>query len=142
LGGIESESLYWFSEGFTDYYTSLLLLRAGLITSDDYVADYNSVLKNYYTSPFRNHSNKQILIDRLSNYDAQRQPYQRGNLLAHNWNAQIRAVTGGKYSLDDVMRDLFKSASRNGFRLSNTTINHAIRTLSERRRFGRHRTIH
>jgi predicted metalloprotease with PDZ domain len=127
LGGIESESLYWFSEGFTDYYTSLLLLRAGLITSDDYVADYNSVLKNYYTSPFRNHSDKQILIDRLSNYDAQRQPYQRGNLLAHNWNAQIRAATGGKYSLDDVMRDLFKSASRNGFRLSNTTINQAIR---------------
>lgn len=127
LGGIESEILYWFSEGFTDYYTSLLLLRAGLITFEDYVADYNSALKDYYTSAFRNLSNKQILINRLSNYDAQRQPYQRGNLLAHNWNAQIRAATNGRYSLDDVMRDLFKSASRNGFKLSNTSINHAIR---------------
>jgi predicted metalloprotease with PDZ domain len=127
LGGIESESLYWFSEGFTDYYMSLLLLRAGLITFEDYVADYNKVLKDYYSSPTRNLSNKQILINRLSNYDALRQPYQRGNLLAHNWNAQIRAATNGKYSLDDVMRDLFKSARRNGFRLSNTTINDAMR---------------
>jgi predicted metalloprotease with PDZ domain len=37
-------------------------------------------------------------------------PYQRGDLLAHNWNAAIRAATGGRASLDDVMRDALAAA--------------------------------
>ena len=47
IGGVEDERLYWFSEGFTDYYASLLLLRAGLISLEDHVAGYNSLIKEY-----------------------------------------------------------------------------------------------
>lgn len=128
LGDLASEKFYWFSEGVTDYYASLLLLRAKLITLEEYVADYNAVLKNYYTSPARNLTNNQIMIERERDYDASRQHYARGNLLAHNWNAQIKRATGGKHSLDDVMRDLFKTAARDKqFRLSDASINSATK---------------
>ncbi|MCJ7617326.1 MAG: hypothetical protein MUO43_12405 [Desulfobacterales bacterium] len=40
--------IYWFSEGFTGYYARLLLLRAGLITIEEYVSDYNDKLIRYY----------------------------------------------------------------------------------------------
>ncbi len=35
LGEIREETPYWFTEGFTDYYARLLLLRAGLISSEE-----------------------------------------------------------------------------------------------------------
>lgn len=127
LGGIKDEKLYWFSEGFTDYYASLLLLRAGLVSLDEYVGGINELLKLYYTSPARNLTDEQILIARQTNYDAERQPYQRGNLLAYNWNTLIKARSGNKYSLDDVMRSLFKTSRQKGFVLSEKYIDDALR---------------
>ncbi|HKG92503.1 MAG TPA: hypothetical protein VKA84_11445, partial [Gemmatimonadaceae bacterium] len=43
----------WFGEGVTDYYARALLLRAGLLTPAEYVADVNERLHGYYTSPVR-----------------------------------------------------------------------------------------
>jgi predicted metalloprotease with PDZ domain len=127
LGGLESERLYWFSEGLTDYYASLLLLRAGLVSLDEYVSGVNELLKLYYTSPARNLTNEQILIARRDSYEAERQPYQRGNLLAYNWNALIKSATGNKYSLDDVLRSLFKASRQKRFVLSESSIDNAFR---------------
>jgi predicted metalloprotease with PDZ domain len=127
LGELESEKMYWFTEGFTDYYASLLLLRGGLITFEEYIAKYNNLLKLYYSSSVHNLSIVPLLRERRSSEVALRQFYLRGNVLAHNWDALIRSATNGKYSLDDVMRQLLKDARRRGFVLSNRTINDAVR---------------
>lgn len=108
------ELLYWFSEGFTDYYTRLLLLRAGLITLKEYFNDYNKAILDYYTSPRREVGNRTILKRYWRDQEMRRLPYRRGDIIAHNWNARIRIASRGRYSLDDVMADLFQAACERG----------------------------
>lgn len=119
------ESLYWFSEGVTDYYAHRLLWRGGLITFDEYLTDYNEALRNYYTSPLRNESNDRLTREFFSDGNLSRLAYWRGRLIAGNWDALIRANSNGKHSLDDVMHDLARVGSRE--KLSLETISAAIR---------------
>ncbi len=126
IGGVEDERLYWFSEGFTDYYASLLLLRAGLISLEDYVAGYNSLIKDYYVSPIRLLTAAEMVQKRRTSHQVERLFYQRGALLAHHWNIAIRSGTNEKSSLDDVMRSLLKSAKAKGASLSHKGIADAL----------------
>lgn len=112
LGRRESpeQLLYWFSEGFTDFYARLLLLRARLITLEEYVSDFNLKLKNYHLSPVREAPNQKILEGYWSDEDIGLLPYQRGDVIAHRWNALIKTQTEYRQSLDDVMLALFRRA--------------------------------
>ena len=135
IGGVEDERLYWFSEGFTDYYASVLLLRAGLISLDDYVADYNSLIKDYYTSPVRLLTAVEMVQKRQTSYEVERLFYRRGALLAYYWDIAIRSTTNDRSSLDDVMRSLLKSAKARGLSLSHKRIAAALHPyLGERAR--------
>lgn len=100
-------SIYWLTEGFTDYYALESLLRTGIYTLDEYVTAYNNILVDYYTSPVNDYTNQQIEEFFWKNYDIERLPYQRGNILAHNWNVKIKHQSHGKYSFDDFMRAIF-----------------------------------
>ena len=101
------QSHYWLSEGFTDYYTYVLLRRSGLSTADEYLAHYNTLLREYHLSPARDADNDRIVREFWSDPNVGHLPYWRGALLAMKWDAEIRAATAGRASLDDVMRDLF-----------------------------------
>ena len=41
----------WFAEGFTSYYTNLILERAGIITAEDYVKGLNGTFNYVWNSP-------------------------------------------------------------------------------------------
>ncbi len=127
LGGLKDNSLYWFSEGFTDHYAALLLWRAKLISHTEYMERCNDILRRYYTSRCRNYPYQRLQAERDSNSDAERQLYARGNVLALHWDASIRSATGGKQSLDDVMRELFRAARSEDFRLSKDSIDQTVR---------------
>jgi predicted metalloprotease with PDZ domain len=103
------ELVYWFSEGFTDYYADLLLFRSGLISFEEYVEVYNRVLRTYHLSPAKNAPNRAVLESFWTDRAVERMPYQRGNLLAHLWEERIRAAGTGA-SIDDMVRDLFVEA--------------------------------
>lgn len=47
----------WFAEGFTSYYTSLILCRAGLISQEDYVKSLTGTFNYVWNSPGRNFFN-------------------------------------------------------------------------------------
>jgi len=126
IGGVEDERLYWFSEGFTDYYASLLLLRAGLISLEDYVALYNSLIKEYYSSPVRLLTAAEMVQKRQTSNKVEQLFYQRGALLAHYWDIAIRSKTNDESSLDEVMRSLLKSAKAKGVSLSHKGIARAL----------------
>lgn len=100
------ELVYWFTEGFTDYYTRHLLLRAGLYSLDDYVADLNEKLRDLHTSPVRDAPNAQIGTSFWSNHDLHRLPYLRGDILAVMLDTEIRRASDGKRSLHSLMREL------------------------------------
>lgn len=43
----------WFAEGFTSYYTNLILARAGIISSEEYVKSLNGTFNYVWNSPAR-----------------------------------------------------------------------------------------
>jgi predicted metalloprotease with PDZ domain len=102
----EPESLlYWFQEGFCDYYARLLLLRVHLISFDEYVAEYNKVLEEYFTSSARFEKNE--TLQNFSNEsDFNKLTYQRGDIIANNLNAAIIRNSNGRKNLDDLLREL------------------------------------
>lgn len=126
LAGPES-LLYWFSEGFSDYYARLLLLRAGLISLEEYITEYNKVLNQYFKSPVRYVKNDRIADGFWNNSDLNKLPYLRGDILAHNINYAIMKNSGWKKNLDDLMRDLFKRSQEEGMLVSAGSLNNLIR---------------
>jgi predicted metalloprotease with PDZ domain len=127
LGAYENDRLYWFGEGFTDYYAFLLLLRAGLISLDEYVAAHNSWIKAYYTSPVRSLTVDEMVQKRQTRDDAEQLFYKKGYLLANHLDFTIRSKTNGKHSLDDVMLSLLKSSKSGSIKLSEKRIADALR---------------
>jgi predicted metalloprotease with PDZ domain len=111
------QSVYWISEGFTDYYAPLLLLRSGQMTLDAYIAQCNALLKNVYMSPVREADNLHVIEAFWKDQNVQKLPYNRGALLAMEWQAQIHAASGGRKSFDDLMyglRQQSAAAERSG----------------------------
>lgn len=47
----------WFAEGFTSYYTRLILCRAGIITEENYIERLSGGLNYVWNSPARNYNN-------------------------------------------------------------------------------------
>lgn len=107
LGGLPAEDEavdYWFSEGFTDYLASKVLLRAGLWSVADYVADKNETLLRYGTSPARAASAADVAARFWEDKAVRQVSYDRGHLLAALLDAEIALRSQGAESLDSVLR--------------------------------------
>ncbi len=99
-------SNYWFSEGFTEYFTRRMLRRAGLWDDKALLDDINRSLAEYDANPKRHAPNTQVQRDFWTDPDISKLPYRRGDLLALCLDEKIRAASAGKRSLDDVIREL------------------------------------
>ena len=109
--------LLWVFEGFTSYYDDLLVLRAGVISKTSYLKSLESTINQVLRNPARH---VQSLSD--SSFDAwikyYRQDenaanavvsyYAKGALVALCIDLLIREQTSERYSLDDLMRFLWK----------------------------------
>ena len=100
------ELVYWFTEGFTDFYTRHLLWRAGLFTLEEYVDNLNEKLRDLHTSPVRDASNERIRDGFWTDPNLHKLPYLRGDILAVLLDLEIRRVSDGKRSVHDLMREL------------------------------------
>lgn len=109
--GAQEPADYWFSEGFTDFYTGRVLLREGVWTPAQFAADFNETLAAYAQSPVATAPNARVVADFWNDRDVQRLPYQRGRLLATLWDARLRAA--GR-SMDEVMREMRRRAEHGG----------------------------
>lgn len=117
----------WFKEGFTDYYTNLLLLRAKLISLEEYIEFYNVILETYYTSSMRYEKNERLIDEFGTDKDLTLIPYQRGQIFAHNLNYTIMKNSSWKKSLDDLMRDLMSRCQNEALVISNGSLSALIR---------------
>jgi len=110
LGGMEDGpdqvASYWFSEGFTDYYASKLLLAGGIFSSAEVMDGWNDALSEYAMSPVKAAPNAAIIEGFRRDPGLERLPYLRGALFAAFADARIQAVTHGRLSLDDVLRKM------------------------------------
>lgn len=122
-------SMFWFTEGFTEYYGATLNLRNGVFSLEDYVDHMNSILYDYYTSPARNEKNATVETGFWKDRYIQRLPYVRGCLLAMLWDKKIRDKTSNKYSLDDVMFLLMKRIQANKTPFSQKDVEELVGTF-------------
>lgn len=106
-------AIYWFSEGFTDYFSLSLLKENGLISQSEFTLKTNEILRNYYISPARNVPNTDIQKDFWNDPNVERQPYLRGFLLALNWNQEIIKTSNKQKNMADALRDLKGKAQKN-----------------------------
>jgi predicted metalloprotease with PDZ domain len=99
----------WYSEGAAEYYSVLLSHRAGVTTVAQFQEEVNQRATGYYTNPHRGLTNREAAKIFWSDWSAQRVPYGRGFMYLAQVDAQIRAKSRGKRSLDDVVVPLFES---------------------------------
>ena len=103
--GIPEGELKWFSEGFTDYYADLTLLRAGVLDDAAFIERINARLREYAANPHARTATSAVLGERYwASRDYNRLPYVKGALVAWMVDLRIRRATGGARTLDDVMR--------------------------------------
>ncbi|MBC8144749.1 MAG: M61 family metallopeptidase, partial [bacterium] len=116
-------TLLWFAEGFTQYYGHLMLRRAGVWDDKTLYSQLADEINAVDQSPGRFHRNL-----RESSYDtwqqiSARNPsapannlkntyvnyYPKGAVAAFVLDLEIRRLTNDRRSLDDVMRELYKT---------------------------------
>ena len=110
----------WIAEGLSDYYSWLLLARAGLATRREALADISAAIRALQATPGR-----RIQSVEQASFDAwikQYRPdensvntaisyYIKGSVVGLVLDARIRHLTAGKKSLDDVMRLAYRRYS-------------------------------
>jgi len=109
---VYTESL-WIAEGFTSYYDDVLLSRAGLIDSDEYLERMSKNLSRLQSTPGRlqqplSHASYDAWIKYYrgdeNSVNTAISYYTKGAVVAWVIDARIRTLTGNQRSLDDAMR--------------------------------------
>ena len=109
--------MLWVSEGFTVYYEDLILVRAGLMTHDQYFERVQKNIQHYEDSPghlvqsaaeasfdtwIKGMNRGEYFSNTTISY------YDKGAALGLLMDLKIRNETGNRRSLDDVMRALYQ----------------------------------
>lgn len=105
------EEQYWFSEGFTEYYTfkNIAANKINGLTGAFYIHEMNRTIRDLYASPVVEDPNAEINYDNFwGNRDYSKLPYWRGAVFAFYLDQKIRETSKGKQSLDDVMHQIYK----------------------------------
>lgn len=96
----------WYSEGAAEYYSLVLSWRAGALDVPRVLKTLNGRADAYYSNPHRALSNPDAAKIFWTDPVAQTVPYGRGFLYLVQTEAAIRKASGGKRSLDDVVKAL------------------------------------
>ncbi|MFT4025773.1 MAG: peptidase M61 [Novosphingobium sp.] len=100
-GGLESS---WFGEGLATFYQARLPFRFGLLTPEQYIADVNWTAARYYTSAMARVPNREVPARFWADTRVRTLPYDRGMLYFAALDDELRKASGGKRSLDDLMK--------------------------------------
>jgi predicted metalloprotease with PDZ domain len=115
--------LLWVAEGGTEYYANLLLLRAGLISAKDYLEAKAESISALQRTPGRFETSlEDASFDAWIKYYRQDENavnnqisyYDKGEIVNMLLDLTILESSGGKKSLDDVMRYLFNEFFKKG----------------------------
>jgi predicted metalloprotease with PDZ domain len=108
-------NMLWVSEGLTVYYENLVLVRAGLMTRDQYLDDMKRSIASFENSP--GHHYQSATESSWNTWNAGSgvggdrnttiSYYQNGAMLGAMLDLKIRAGSMNRRSLDDVMRALY-----------------------------------
>ena len=98
----EEEDTAWFSEGCTEFYSTLLPYRGGFLDADVTARAINEKITGcYLNNPYRLTPNRQLPQIQWQDIRAQKIPYGRGFLYLANVDARLRRLKRG--SIDDFV---------------------------------------
>ncbi len=105
--------LQWFFEGLNDFYGWQLALASGEITEHDYIEYYNSLLKEYALSPFKDFSNAEI-----SKYFQLKSPIARlamvrGHIVFMELLNNLQRENKSRKQLDLALQEIFHNYANN-----------------------------
>jgi predicted metalloprotease with PDZ domain len=115
--------LLWFAEGGTEYFSGLLLRRAGLITEREYLSGKAASIKALQERPGRMETSlEEASFDAWIKYYRQDENalnnqisyYDKGEIVSMMLDLAIRTASGGAKSLDDVLRTLYNDHFKKG----------------------------
>lgn len=102
----------WFSEGLNTYYTRVLPMRGGFTSVEEYGRQVNTAFQEYWFGVARNFSADSITKIGFADEKVRHMPYVRSSLYFADLDAKIRAHSGGRRTLDEVLRELFERRAR------------------------------
>lgn len=126
----EEEAQYWFSEGFTEYYTAKNIASYGIGGRNwsFFIDNLNETIRLHEASSVKGAPNSEINYDNFwKDPEYGKLPYRRGMLFACYLDLQLQAVSGGELSLDDLMRDLHQASREDGQKLTHA---HFLKTAN------------
>ncbi|WP_157517983.1 M1 family aminopeptidase [Flagellimonas lutaonensis] len=115
------EEQYWFSEGFTEYYAFKNIAKNNIngLGASYFIDSMNKTIRNLFSSPVFEAPNSEINYDNFwGNREYSKLPYYRGALFAFILDQKIQKQTDNRQSLDDVMRQILKDATKKGQKLT------------------------
>jgi predicted metalloprotease with PDZ domain len=110
----------WYVEGDAVYYQVQLPWRAGMASTAQYLRDINLTAARYYTNLEIHAPEKEIDPNFFKDPWINTLDYDRGALYFAQLNAMIRKKSGGKRSIDDLMRIMVRKG-RDGEKITNET---------------------
>jgi len=97
----------WVSEGITDYYADLALVRSGVIDSTDFLQLTAGKMQDVADVPVVSLEDASISAWIAMTNGTSDTYYPKGSLAGMLLDIEIRAASGNRRSLDDVMRGLY-----------------------------------
>lgn len=99
---------YWFTEGFTEYFSLQVLYQHQLITLSTYIDMLNGFLRNYWLSTHKNLNNKKVARSFWSDAGIQKIPYLRGFLIAMSTDQSMRQSS--TIRLQDLIKKMLEKS--------------------------------
>lgn len=131
--------MLWLMEGTTDFYAPVILRRAGLMTEEDYNKELAKEIQELQNTPGRRHLSLEeasfdtwIKFYRQNEHSVNSQVsyYLKGSVVSAMLDLEIRGRTGGKKSLDDVMRHLYEAYALKGAGVPENAVQPAVEAVA------------
>ncbi|HEV7842323.1 MAG TPA: hypothetical protein VGO69_01430, partial [Pyrinomonadaceae bacterium] len=115
--------LLWVAEGITSYYENIILVRAGLLSGEDYLSDLANGIRDLQNTPGRfEQSLEDSSFDAWIKYyrpdensvNSQVSYYDKGAIVGALLDLEIQRVSHGTRSLDAVLRYLYEEFYKKG----------------------------
>ncbi len=132
-------TLLWAAEGGTEYYSNILMLRAGLLTVNEFLSGRADVISKLQDMPGRFETSLEAAsFDAWIKYYRQDENavnnqisyYDKGEVVMMMLDISIRTASKGERSLDDVMRSLYNDFYKKGRNYSPSDIQRAAESAA------------
>jgi predicted metalloprotease with PDZ domain len=127
---------HWFTEGITSYYTSLILVRAGIWSKEKFYQDLTAKISEFEKKPAKKimsleEASLNITLKPDNALDTTISYYIKGAVVAFLLDCEIRKRTSNQKSLDDVLRYLNENYAKKNRAYKNQELLQIINHISE-----------